>query len=138
MAFKMTLGPNPAGLTSIMNVSAKVGTEDDCVNRPNDIEAIQRLLNLFLPKTKVFKLGFGLVKTNGVFDALTGFYLFKLQRGGVLAGFKSDIVDGCVSRATGFGYGGHTQFTIVSLNQSARDADKAGYDNFMDTFVAVT
>ena len=86
----------------------------------------------------VFMLGLGLVKTNDVFDALPGLYHFKVQRGGVLAGFKSDIVDGCVSRATGFGYGGHTQFTIVSLNQSARDADKAGYDNFMDTFVAVT
>lgn len=137
MAFRMALTSNPTGLKQIMNVSAKVGTESDCVNRPNDVEAVQRLLNFFLPKTSIFKFGFGPVKTDGKFDALTGFYLFKLQRGGILAGFKSDVVDGCVSKATAFGYGANTQFTIVALNQSANNFNKTAYDNFMSTFNAV-
>lgn len=136
MAFKMALGHNLTGLKEIMNVSAKVGTEDDCVNRPNDVEAVQRLINLFLPTTKIFKR-FGLLRTDGTFDALTGFYLFKFQRGSILVGFKQDVVDGCVSKATGFGYGHQTEFTIVGLNHSASRADRTGYDNFMDTFAAI-
>ena len=134
MAFRMPIPRNSTGLTEFMNVSAKVGTESDCVNRTNDVEAVQRMLNLFIPQTSIFKFGFGLCKTNGTFDALLGFYLFKLQRGGILAGFKSDVVDGCVSIATGFGYGAHTQYTIVAINQAANNFNKVGYDNFMATF----
>jgi hypothetical protein len=80
MAFRDTIGPNPFGLKQIMNVTKKVGTESDCANRANDVEAVQKLLNLFLPTTEIFRAGFGSTNGTGRFDALTGFYIFKFQR----------------------------------------------------------
>jgi hypothetical protein len=75
MAFRDNIGPNPFGLKQIMNVTKKVGTESDCANRANDVEAVQKLLNLFLPTTEIFRAGFGSTNGTSRFDALTGFYI---------------------------------------------------------------
>lgn len=133
MAFRDNVGPNPFGLKQIMNVTKKVGTESDCANRSNDVEAVQKLLNLFLPSTEIFRAGFGLTNGTGRFDALTGFYIFKFQRSMALTG-RTVTIDGCVTRATAFGYGGNTMFTIVGLNASANTRNPAGYAAFMASF----
>lgn len=74
---------------------------------------------LFLPSTEIFRAGFGLTNGTGRFHALSGWNV---------------TVDGCVTRASAFGYGANTMFTIVGLNASANTRNSAGYAAFMASF----
>ena len=137
MAFKMKVMTNQGPL-QIMNVTKKVGSEPDCVNKSNDVEAVQRLFNIALPGSPLFqRFKFGLCDTNGIFDERLGFYIFRMQRGELMAGFTASIIDGAVSTAKDFGYGSKTVYTIVALNQAANRKNKPEFDKFMDTFPVV-
>lgn len=119
-------------MDQIVNVSHRVGPEKDCLNDANDVEVVQRLLGLIVPKSGVTRLGFGAPAISRKFDPITAFYIFYLQRHLYMTNPRT-VVDGCVSPATDARYGS-VEYTIVALNSDARVTDEAGWKSILKMF----
>jgi hypothetical protein len=131
MAHILELVHNPSGLTSIINVSQKVGpTKEGGVNNQNDVDAVEKLI--IIASGGVFDDGF-VINNNGNFDPVTGYTIYRTQ-----ANLKRNnpaiTLDGIISPAKGVGYGANTKYTIVKLNEVAKNTNSAAYDEFRRTF----
>jgi hypothetical protein len=134
MAHILELGHNKFGLTSILNVSQKVGpTNEGGINNQNDVDAVEKLM--LVAYRCIFEDGLSLTN-NGIFDPVTGYYIYRMQ-----ANFKREypatILDGIISPAKGFGYGGDTIYSIVVFNGLAKKHNSAAYEELKRTFKCI-
>jgi len=119
------------GMDRMLTVSQRVGPQANCPNDAQDVEAVQRLLNLSA-RGLAARLGFALPQPSGRFDPVTGFCIFYIQ----WFSHKDNpptIVDGVVSPATGAFYG-RGPFVLTNLNQLARREDQAAWDNLLSRY----
>jgi len=126
MAFVMTLSPPYRGMDRILNVRQKVGPDSDCINDHDDVTAVQRLIALVARDFQA-QHGFGLPQPSGRFDAVTGFYIYRLQVKNEHAAGRT--IDGAVSPARGASYGAEI-WSIVHFNW-------LGYTNYRTEWEAL-
>lgn len=131
MAHVLQLNYPQAKLTSIINVSQRVGPISRATNLQNDVDAVEKLL-LIIDSSASDGVN---INNNGTFDLVTGFYIFNIQwKLKHKFGKQSIVVDGVVSPAKSFGYGGDSIYTIVQLNAMAKTQNPAGYEQFRNSF----
>jgi len=126
MAYLMNLQPGYQGMDRILNVRQKVGPDSDCVNDHDDVRAVQRLIALVARDFQAHH-GFGLPQPTGRFDAITGFYIYRLQVQNEHSPGRT--IDGAVSPARGASYG-PSIWSIVHFNL-------LGFNNYRSEWTAL-
>jgi hypothetical protein len=117
-------------MAEFLNVGARVGSDPDCPNSPNDVQAVQRLIALILRGTPGTKLGVPI--PDGRFDAITGYHIFNIQNF-VKKSKSGTTVDGVISPAPRVSYGGGI-YSILYLNAIAHKKDPANWAKILDRF----
>ena len=121
----------PAGEVSlILNVSDRVGLGQ--VNKRHDVWTVQ-ILMWYASSHKGADMKFGLPQLNGLFDAVTGLWIFHIQN--LLKnryGVRHQVVDGIVSPAHGSAFAHGAAWTIVILNALARKTDPGSHQSLVD------
>jgi hypothetical protein len=126
---------NDPQMPSIVNVSQRVGSPNEgCTNLQNDVDAVEKLLLIYLKGNTLDNMQ---ISNNGIFDAITGYCIFRMQYQNKKKGYPNLTVDGIISPAKAIGYGPGTVYTIVALNKRAKEADPAAYESFRSTFRAM-
>ncbi len=133
MAYVLTLSQPIEGLDRILNVSQRVGPQSDCPNNPDDVELVQRLINLGA-RNFAARCHFGLPQPTGRFDPLTGFYIFYYQWFSHSTDRVTQI-DGAVSPARGVFYGLGV-YAIINLNMTARNVDRTGWESLLRRYLS--
>ena len=132
MAHIARLTPPRDGISEYLNVDAKVGSDANCPNRRDDVEAVQRFLSIVLTGRQ--DLRFAPPVPTGAFDVNTAYYIYHLQHR-VAVRDRGTIVDGCISPARGLSYGGGV-YSILHLNAMAQEANRAAWAAVLDRYRA--
>lgn len=128
MARLQPINPPFQGISVIVNVNNRVGPKE--TNSPDDVKVVQRLLQM-AGKGQVFSSEVGLPAVTGRFDAVTGFWIFRIQSVRKRSS-PNQIVDGVASPAQAAGaYSPGSPWMIVILNSLAKEHDPAGYAAFV-------
>lgn len=113
----LALNPPYNGLSTIVNVLKRVGPGE--VNDAADVRVVQRLIQMGAKGASAAVSSVGLPSVTGMFDAVTGFWIYHCQR--LQKGLHPlQVIDGIVSPAHGVSYATNARWTIVLLNSFAR------------------
>ena len=124
MARILALNPPYNGMSTIVNVLGRVGPGE--ANNPDDVRVVQRLMQMGA-RGKAAATSFGTPQVTGHFDAVTGFWIYRIQHL-----LKNRTVDGVVSPAHGSQYAaGGSIWTIVVLNDLAKGDSPQDYASFL-------
>ncbi len=124
----LALNPPYKGMSAIVNVLGRVGPKEQ--NSSDDVRVVQRLLQIGSLGGQL-AASVGVPQLTGHFDAATGFWIFRFQEVYKRTKNKSQIVDGIVSPAHGAVFGGGAVWTIVIMNEYAKDHNPAEYAAFL-------
>jgi hypothetical protein len=124
MARILALNPPYSGMSTIVNVLARVGPGEP--NHPDDVRVVQRLMQMGA-RGAAPAASIGVPQVTGHFDAATGFWIYHAQRLN-----KSATVDGVVSPAHGTQYApGGSIWVIAYFNEFAKKNSPQDYATFL-------
>jgi hypothetical protein len=113
----LALNPVVEGMSTIVNVLKRVGPGE--ANDTADVRVVQRLIQMAARGASAETRSVGFPSVTGKYDAVTGFWIYHLQRAQRPL-HPLQIIDGIVSPAHGAGYASNARWTIVLLNLFAK------------------
>ena len=123
----LALNPALEGMSTIVNVLKRVGPGE--ANDAADVRVVQRLIQM-AAKGSASGMKVGVPSVTGQYDAMTGFWIYHLQR--VQKPLHPlQIIDGIVSPAHGADYASNTRWTIVLLNLFAKQHSPSEFSAFV-------